>query len=37
MYDIEMEEADLSHDAGMDRLDADLLGVEVEPVHEALC
>ncbi len=31
------DEADLSHDAGMDGLDADLLGVEVEPVHEALC
>jgi len=26
----------LSHDAGVDRLNADLLCVEVEPVHEAL-
>ncbi len=37
VHDIKKDAADLSHDAGMDGLDADLLGVEVEPVHEALC
>ena len=28
--------ADLAHDAGMDGLDADVLAVEVESVHQAL-
>ena len=37
MFMLSREVAYLSHDAGVDWLDADVLAVEVESVHQGLC